>query len=572
MKNLLFALLAALSAGLASATDYRWASAQNGDFGTAANWSPSTGVPGGSDKAIFDVDGAYIVTETEATRTIGSVNVTNADVTVSLGGNAWTVNGPWSTYNRTADAATTFTTISGGTLDVQDGSASDSSGIIVSLKNSNITKGNLRITGANTRVTTGALWMGGASGSFTLDSGAACDVAGDVHWGGIGAGGSDNTVTITGAGTTFRQTAAGSNTGNIIGDSNKVYFADSASAYFTSTYYLSGTYGGRWNELWITNGASVVFGDGLVVSYNQNGDKRTITSNVCTIAGADTQVIVTNSLWVSQSATSNSLHITDRAVVMQRGEVEDSVTIGRNGDALDRACGNEFRVDEGAEYHCVRGIRSVSTYLNLYLGSGEYSHGNRIFVGAGSTFEIARPNGNLTAVGYNGGHDNGIIVSNGTFNISTMSWHLKFGTSANDSTPCGSGNYVEFYGDHPLVYMGTLTFNTGSKLIYHIDADGYAVAPMNFRCTATNTSAAPARLVLDVANWQPKCKTTIPLAVTMRDADIDNNKALLDELIANVELKGTKHQDYYTLSLSPDNKTLLLTCTPKGFGFLLILR
>lgn len=568
VKKFGLAVFVALAAGIVSATDYRWASAQDGDFGTASNWSPSTGVPAGSDNAIFDVEGTYLVTETDATRTIGSVSVTNADVTVDLGGNAWTVNGPWATYNTTADAATTFTTISNGTLNVQHGSASDSSGIIVSLRNSATTKGNLRITGANTRVTTGALWMGGASGLFTLDGGASCDVAGAVIWGGIYGGGSDNTVTIAGDGTTFRQTAAGDNTGNQVGDRNKVYFVDGASVYFTSLYSLSGTYGGRWNELWITNGASVVFGNNFAVAINKNG--RAVNSNVCTISGANTHVIVTNYLYVSNSAISNRLHIADRAVVMHCGELEGHIYLGWDGTDSNMAFGNEFRVDGGAEYHCVNGNSYSSNFLNLRMGGGKYAYGNRIIVGADSTFEVARSNGKIF-VGYNGGYDNGIVVSNGTFNVATTSWHLKFGTSANESTPCGSGNYVEFYGDHPIAYVGELTFNTGSKLIYHIEAGGYAAAPMNFRYKARNTSDTPAQLVLDVANWHPERKTTIPLAVTMRDVDITDNKALLEELMENVVITGAKHPDWYELSLSLDNTTLLLTCRPRN-GTVLFVR
>ena len=125
---------------------------------------------------------------------------------------------------------------------------------------------------------------------------------------------------------------------------------------------------------------------------------------------------------------------------------------------------------------------------------------------------------------------------------------------------------MEFYGDHPIAYVGSLTFNTGSKLIYHVDADGYAAAPMNFRYKAFNTSDTPAQLVLDVANWHPECKTTIPLAVTMRNADISDNAVLLRELAANATITGTAHPELYSVAISDDNKTLLLRGRPhKGF-------
>ncbi len=566
MKNLSVVVVAIVAAVVASAKDYNWAAAQDGTFGTSANWSPNTGVPGEDDNAVFDVPGTYCVSEVEASRTIGSVSVTNANVIMALGGNTWTIKGPWATYNQASDAAITSTTITNGTLDVQHGSSSGASGIIISAKDSSVTKGNLRITGDNTHVTTKALWMGGTRGSFILDGGATCDVAGEVRWGAEYGGGSDNLVVITGEGTRFRQTAAGATTGNNIGDRCKYYISDGASAYFTSTYHLAGGYGGRWNELWITNGASVVYGGGFAVGSAANG--RPIHQNVCTIAGMGTCVTVTGRLDVATAAISNLLHITDHAVVTQTVATGTTLSyVGYDGANAGQGCGHEFRVDGGAEYRCVPS--PSASYHYLYVGGGVYSTGNRIFVGEGSLFEIARVNNN-GMIGYNGAYNNGIVVSNGTFNIST-SWPISFGTSKNESTPCGSGNYVEFYGDHPLAYMGQLTFNTGSKLIYHIGANGYAAAPMNFRYKAQNTSLTPARLVLDVSEWRPDRKTTIPLVQTMQDGDVTANKVLLDELKDNVSVTGTKHPEWYTVSLSADNKTLQLTCKPIRELILMIL-
>ncbi len=551
-----FALTVLMARNL-SATDYSWSQATDGQVSSESNWTPA-GVPTSSDTITFDKEGSYCVTETEE-RALGAVAVTNAAVTVDLGGKTWSVTGSWLTYNWIWDSATTQTTISNGTLNLTATTAP----LIISLRDNSGTKGNLRITGENTKVSTKGLLMGGTKSSFILDGGASCDVAGEVVWGGNYGGGADNTVIITGEGTSFRQSAAvGAITGNSIGDRNKYVIADGASAYFTSAFTLSSGYGGRWNELWITNGATVVYANGFSVGLSANA--RAVHQNVCTIAGANTQVIASNSFHIATSAVSNLLHITDHAVVTHTVENDaTSMYLGYdNGTG-----GNELRVDGGAKYQCLPS--SKSSYHSLYIGHGTNCSGNRIFVGADSTFEIQRAN-NSAQIGYNGSHDNGIVVSNGTFNVTT-SWPMAFGTSANESTACGSGNYVEFYGEKPLAYMGALTFNTGSKLIYHVAAAGYAAAPMNFRYKAANTSTTPAQLVLDVTEWCPEKKTTIPLAVTMNDGYVTANKALLEELRDNVSIEGTKYPDWYSVSLSSDNKTLQLTCKPMR-GLAIIVR
>ena len=570
MKKQVVVLASLALASAAFATDFMWKAAVDGAFGTAANWSPDTGVPGEEDKAIFSVPGSYCVCESDASRTIGSVNVTNADVTVDLGGKTWTVKGPWSTYNSVYNTTMTHTTIMNGTLDVQDGNSSDASGIIVSTKDNVATKGNLHITGANTRVTTRALWMGATQGSFILDGGATCEVAGEVRWGGKMGGGHDNVVSITGAGTRFRQTASGDATGNGIGDRNKYYFTDQASVYFASMYYLAGDYGGRWNQLWITNGASVVYGNGFTVSKGDNS--RSVQQDVCTIAGADTRVTVTGTLWVAGNSISNTLHVTDHAIVTHALASGSTVcTIGRDGTRVGLACGNEFRVDGGAEYHCIPNPAQNYNYHSLYVGDGAYSTGNRIFVGADSIFELAR-NNNEGFVGYNGAHDNGIVVSNGTFNV-TKDWNLSFGTSKNNDTPCGSGNYIEFYGDHPLAYVGVLKFHTGSKLVYHVDEKGYGTSPLMIRYFVTNESETPSQLVLDVSRWHPDGKATIPLAYSMQTSAerIQKNKVWFDELREHVIITGAAHPDWYSVAVSEDDKTLQLIYKPRK-GLEIIIR
>ena len=548
--------LTVLMAGNLSATDYSWSQAADGQVSSESNWTPE-GVPTSSDTVTFDREGSYCVTETED-RSLGAVAVTNAAVTVDLSGKTWTVTGSWLTYNLTWDNATTLTTISNGTLNL----SATTDPLVISTRDGTATKGNLRITGENTKVSTKGLLMGGTKSSFVLDGGASCDVAGEVVWGGNYGGGANNTVLIKGEGTSFRQSAAASMTGNIIGDNNKYIIADGADAYFTSSFNLSGGYGGRWNELWITNGASVVFGNGFWVAASANG--RELHQNVCTIAGENTQVTVSNGFHIATSAVSNILYITDHAVVTH------TVASGATSMYLgwdDSTGGNELRVEGGAKYQCLPS--PTASYHSLYLGAGSKCSGNRIFVGADSTFEIQR-GANQALIGRNGSYNNGIVVSNGTFNVTT-SWPMEFGTSNDESTACGSGNYVEFYGEKPLAYMGALTFNTGSKLIYHVAASGYAAAPMNFRYKAANTSTTPAQLVLDVTEWCPEKKATIPLAVTMNDGYVTTNKTLLEELRDNVSIEGTKYPDWYSVSLSSDNKTLQLTCKPMR-GLAIIVR
>lgn len=545
-ERMAFALMVLLAGNLPAA-DYIWSSAADGTVSSESNWTP-TGIPTAGDTVTFDKEGSYRVTETED-RSLGAVAVTNAAVTVDLGGKTWTVAGSWLTYNTIWDEATTQTTISNGTLNLSATTAP----LVISTRDGTTTKGSLRITGENTKVSTKGLLMGGTKSSFVLDGGASCDVAGEVVWGGNYGGGANNTVIITGEGTSFRQSAAASMTGNIIGDNNKYIIADGANAYFTSQFTLSGGYGGRWNELWITNGATVVFGNGFWVASAANG--RKVHQNVCTIAGENTQVTVSNGFHIATSAVSNILYITDHAVVTHTvASGATSMYLGWDNSTG----GNELRVEGGAKYQCLPS--PTASYHSLYLGGGAKCSGNRIFVGADSIFEIQR-GANNAVIGYNGSYNNGIVVSNGTFNVTT-SWPMAFGTSKDESTACGSGNYVEFYGEKPLAYMGALTFNTGSKLIYHVAAAGYAAAPMNFRYKAENTSETPAQLVLDVTEWCPERKTTIPLAVSMNTGYVTANKALLEELRDNVTIVGAKYAEWYTVSLSSDNTTLQLTCKP----------
>ena len=558
MKNFFVAVAPVFLVGSVFATDYTWREAVDGEISNPDVWAPS-GVPGEGDQAKFAEQGAYCATES-ADRTVGSVSVTNADVTIDLGGKSWTLTGPLSTYNGASDAALTRTTISNGTLDVQHGSAADASGLIVSLQDSVSTKGNLRITGKNTSVTTKALWMGGVNGSFTLDGGAKCDVAGEVRWGGVYQGGSDNRITIIGERTRFRQTANGGFTGNNIGARAKFYFADGADLYFNSLFYLSGGYGGQWNELWVTNGSHVVFGNGLAVGHAANG--RSVHANVACIAGEGTAVTVTGALYVATSAISNLFHVTDCAVVTQTVDWGTTdVYCGWDGYAEGQGCGNEFRVDNGGEYHCVPSPNG--SYYSVYMGGGSFSCGNRIFVGADAKFVISRAN-NDCRIGYNGGHDNGIVVSNGTFDVTT-GWRMYFGCSDMSPAVCGSGNYIEFFGDHPLAYLGEImAFNSGSKLVFHVEQTGYAVAPLTIRYTASNTSEVPAQLVLDVTNWVPEKKTVIPLVQSIGgDWFVEYNKPLMEELVNNVTLVGTEHPEWYTVSLSADNKTVQLQCKPE---------
>lgn len=549
-------VLMVLMAGSLSATDYTWSQAADGQVSSESNWTPM-GIPTTGNTVTFDKKGSYCVTETED-RSLGAVTVTNAAVTVDLGGKTWNVAGSWLTYNSIWDTGATSTTISNGTLNL----SATTDPMIISAKDSTTTKGNLRITGENTKVSTKSLLMGGTKSSFVLDGGASCDVAGNVVWGGNYSGGGNNTVLIKGEGTSFRQSAAGSMTGNIIGDNNKYIIADGANAYFTSIFNLSGGYGGRWNEFWITNGASVVFGNGFWVASGANA--RALHQNICTIAGENTQVTVSNGFHIATSAVSNILYITDHAVVTHTvASGSTSMYLGWD----DSTGGNELRVEGGAKYQCLPS--PTASYHSLYLGGGSKCSGNRIFVGADSTFEVQRASNNAV-IGYNGSYNNGIVISNGTFNVTT-SWPMEFGTSAKDVTVYGSGNYVEFYGEKPLAYMGALTFNTGSKLIYHVAAAGYATAPMNFRYKAANTSTTPAHLVLDVTEWCPEKKATIPLAVTMNSGYVTVNKALLEELRDNVSIEGTKYPDWYSVSLSSDNTTLQLTCKPMR-GLAIIVR
>lgn len=565
MKNFFVAVAPVFLVGSVFATDYTWREAVDGEISNPDVWAPS-GVPGEGDQAKFAEQGAYCATES-ADRTVGSVSVTNADVTIDLGGKSWTLTGPLSTYCGLSEAVLTRTTISNGTLNVNHGSTDNASGIIVSLKDSIATKGNLRITGKNTSVATKALWMGGMNSLFALDGGAKCEVAGEVRWGGNGQGGGGNEVLIAGEGTRFRQTALGSLTGNNVGDRLKFYFVDGADVSFCSMFSLSAGYGGRWNEMWVTNGSQVVFCNNLAVAQNANG--RKVHENVCRIAGEGTMVSVTGLLYVAQSAISNRLHITDHAVVTQT--VNSGATMmycGWDGSSAGLGCGNEIRVDNGGEYYCVPS--PSATYHSLYMGGGAYSCGNRIFVGSDAKFVISRAS-NDCRIGYAGGHDNGIVVSNGTFDVTT-GWKMYFGWTDKTPAVCGSGNYVEFYGDHPIAYFGEVpAFNTGSKVIFHVEQNGYAVAPLNLRYPACNTSDIPAQLVLDVTNWAPEAVTSIPLVQTMRDVDASRNKPLLEELLNNVTFIGAKHPESYTVSLSADSKTLCLQYKQRK-GLVLIFR
>ena len=104
-----------LSCGDSHAGDYHWANTLGGAFGTAANWSPSTRVPGSADVVYFDINNTY-TTMFSASYTNNVAILNTGNLTLDIGsGNTWYLTGE---FRGSYIAGTNSVTLTSGNLSV----------------------------------------------------------------------------------------------------------------------------------------------------------------------------------------------------------------------------------------------------------------------------------------------------------------------------------------------------------------------------------------------------------------------------------------------------------------------
>ncbi len=172
--------------GFTEAASITWAVSGGGDYNTAANWDPSTAVPGSGDTAIFNNNSTGNVTFTAST-SVGSLNMQNTSgaLTFDLSGTTYTAG---KITLGTAAGQVNDLTISNGTL-------LQSTTTVLYLLGFNGSHGNtLTFSGSNTKVISTATSTGnsvGVAGSnnnkLIVKSGANYAVSNNILVGVIGA-------------------------------------------------------------------------------------------------------------------------------------------------------------------------------------------------------------------------------------------------------------------------------------------------------------------------------------------------------------------------------------------------
>ena len=220
----------------------------------------------------------------------------------------------------------------------------------------------------------------------------------------------------------------------------------------TSATLMVANYGGYNNTMTIANGATVVLTgtseNALVVDYGKGN---------C------------NSLIVTNGASLTKLSGDKKIIVGRQGMANRMVVYG--GSSAQIAGSVYFGHDDNANANTAsdNAIVVCGTGARLSMGTTYNGNANRVAASAGSSNNVATiADGGSVTCGrwYFYGHDNGIVVSNGTMTLTSI--------KSETSTNC----FIRLQGEHPSFVSNGGSgeyseFKDGFRLCYDLSAEGY---------------------------------------------------------------------------------------------------
>jgi fibronectin-binding autotransporter adhesin len=464
------AALTALARPPASATTYSWnGSVTNGNFQSAANWSPNTGFPGIADTAIFNVPlgPSYAVSFT------GSVTNTGMQLTQGFWafglapGQTYAVTGTNQFQMGSAGTLANLKITGGGTFSVP-GNLSNLSGIGGQAGSS----ANLTVDGAGTAFTAASgLAIGyDGGGSLTVQNGATATFSGqaaiNIDNGSTGAVNVGNTGTGT---LTVNGPLAVGNGGTAI--SNGILSVGSGGTVTDSaavTIALSGsvTSNGTWNQtagLISVAGGTMTLGGGALTTTTA-GTGITVSSGTFNVTGGNHTVLnLTRSGAGAVNLTNGSLTVTG---TFANGNAPLTVVGNVSSDSP------SLVLDGGASASGITGVTVGNTNRgSLAVENGSTLNATTLTLGSAGGPGTATVNGANSKILLTGGGTSyvgfsavGSLVINGasTATLNTGNGSLYAGFSA------GSSGSIDVNGGTLALGTGTLTIGhngTGSLLL-----------------------------------------------------------------------------------------------------------
>lgn len=383
----------------AAGTAQTWNGSTGTDWFTGANWD-STTVPATGDSATLDTVTPHPTVLSGAAGGYSAVDLNGLNV-------GFTSTGQLTINNHSSVTITNNNFVIGGDL---SGVASSASGTVV------LDASTLAVTGSP--ATSGMIAVGGSgTGSFTVQNGATVGTVDSYV--GFGAG-SNGTITVTGAGTTWTNSDGGGNGQNIVGNDGigtfNVYNGATvtvdagtfvgANATGTGTINISGT-GSTWTASQITLLGGNSLSDGGRGTINVSDGGRYVAHNQTVIGFKHGGVGNFN-------VTGGATVTVDSNAVVNLGFFSDAIgtlTVSGAGSRWDASAGGDMYVGGNAGGLAPAGGTGTVNVLAggaltmqgaMYLGRGSSGGNGTLNVsGAGSTVSLTTATESLF-VGYTG--------------------------------------------------------------------------------------------------------------------------------------------------------------------------
>ena len=502
--------------GIASATDYIWKAAVDGEISDGTKWNPEASPASTGDVLIWGKNpnpygNTSFTVYLDANRSYDQINPKAGQVTFDLKGYTLSV-GNWYALpeiSLAVDDIWAGTTVSNGTLDV--------SGTLRFCYPGHGYACNVNVFGDNTIVNAKELVFGGLDSTMVVGDGAkinSLSTGSDTFFEGRGG---RNTVIFTGEGTEYNM-----NGGLKLG--NNAYtagleveglnqFVVEKGAVFNANAYIQ--VGHNQNS---RNPTEILIRDGGVMNKSVFLNIGTWASESrMIVSGSDTKVVLTNApIYICDQSTTNcQLVVTDHAKFEFHTAGHSDTDISVNGFG-----GGRLIVEDGAEFtihnHYNNAQGAAGPYQDIWVGnrSGMGSDA-KIIVRNGATWKVE---GRSTLHIGCGDHGSELIVSNATFDAYTTDSDLYLACNGSSSTykdwTVDTDATLRLQGDDAIVKFFSIRFGYAPSIVLEPGPNGFNQTPItlvknvfwrNYDYEPTSTDEDP-ELVLDVTNWKPMSK------------------------------------------------------------------
>lgn len=566
-----FMMAAVLAAVTASATNYSWKTAVDGEISDSTKWTPQ-GEPTAEDLLIIgsnpDTLGSTPFTiSLSENRTYGSIFTYTGHYTWDLGGHTlslanWNALLGRSCYPAQWDDWAAIT-ITNGTMNV-----SDTFQIYPNFGNT----GYATVSGPDTVVNAKIFSFGGYQSTMTVSCGAKINTLStgtDVFFGDRGG---YNVIKFTGAGTEYNMDN-GLKLGNTAYNAdyvglNQLIVEKGATFNGKGYIYVGHDSGGKGpTEFRIQDGGR--FSQKALLNIGTwSSDQRVV------VTGTDTAASITNgAIYIcDQSATNCQLVVSDHARFDFHTCANGDTDININGCG-----GGQLIVEDGAEFHIWSRYNggTIGQYQDVLIGNKTASAGgkdSKLIVRNGALWKAE--DRSTTTIGSKAPNCE-LVVSNATFDTSTTDSNVLMGNIAD-----AINSILRLQGDNAIFKAFTIKFGYAPKIIFEPGTNGFNNIPLeltkNVYYNKGNDYVAPAEeepeLILDVTNWKPSVKGEKTLIQTHRNTYLwEKGTNAMTRLVANAKIIPAKRADQFRIYLT-DNLEQVKVAYNGNQGFTFFVR